>query len=298
MDKIIIEYFNEVYPEQLRKIKNPPSRLYAIGNVELLKEFGIAVVGSRKNTQYGERMCKTFVRDLVNYNINIISGLAEGIDSIAHITCLKNSGKTIAVLPSGIGNIYPAKHKELANEIIMNGGLILSEYEENIKADSEKFLERNRIVAGLAKGTLVIEGGIRSGTSVTARYTMEDENPVFCIPSSIENSKGITPNNLIKKGGHLVTEIEDILTCFPDTKFVSRIKKKVDICIEVPENLRDIYKVLDCTPKDSDEIARVLKKPISEVNYKLMLLQLEDKIVELPGKRYVRKTESLRRRYE
>ncbi len=291
MDKIIIEYFNEVYPEQLRKIKNPPSRLYAIGNVELLKEFGIAVVGSRKNTQYGERMCKTFVRDLVNYNINIISGLAEGIDSIAHITCLKNSGKTIAVLPSGIGNIYPAKHKELANEIIMNGGLILSEYEENIKADSEKFLERNRIVAGLAKGTLVIEGGIRSGTSVTARYTMEDENPVFCIPSSIENSKGITPNNLIKKGGHLVTEIEDILTCFPDTKFVSRIKKKVDICIEVPENLRDIYKVLDCTPKDSDEIARVLKKPISEVNYKLMLLQLEDKIVELSGKRYVRKTE-------
>ena len=291
MDKIIIEYFNEVYPEQLRKIKNPPSRLYAIGNVELLKEFGIAVVGSRKNTQYGERMCKTFVKELVNYNINIISGLAEGIDSIAHITCLKNSGKTIAVLPSGIGNIYPAKHKELANEIIMNGGLILSEYEENIKADSEKFLERNRIVAGLAKGTLVIEGGIRSGTSVTARYTMEDENPVFCIPSSIENSKGITPNNLIKKGGHLVTEIEDILTCFPDTKFVSRIKKKVDICIEVPENLRDIYKVLDCTPKDSDEIARVLKKPISEVNYKLMLLQLEDKIVELPGKRYVRKTE-------
>lgn len=291
MDKIIIEYFNEVYPEQLRKIKNPPSRLYAIGNVELLKEFGIAVVGSRKNTQYGERMCKTFVKDLVNYNINIISGLAEGIDSIAHITCLKNSGKTIAVLPSGIGNIYPAKHRELANEILMNGGLILSEYEENIKADSEKFLERNRIVAGLAKGTLVIEGGIRSGTSVTARYTMEDENPVFCIPSSIENSKGITPNNLIKKGGHLVTEIEDILACFPDIKFVSRIKKKVDICIEVPENLRDIYKVIDCTPKDSDEIARVLKKPISEVNYKLMLLQLEDKIVELPGKRYVRKTE-------
>lgn len=291
MDKIIIEYFNEVYPEQLRKIKNPPSRLHAIGNVELLKEFGIAVVGSRKNTQYGERMCKTFVKDLVNYNINIISGLAEGIDSIAHITCLKNSGKTIAVLPSGIGNIYPAKHRELANEILMNGGLILSEYEENIKADSEKFLERNRIVAGLAKGTLVIEGGIRSGTSVTARYTMEDENPVFCIPSSIENSKGITPNNLIKKGGHLVTEIEDILACFPDIKFVSRIKKKVDICIEVPENLRDIYKVIDCTPKDSDEIARVLKKPISEVNYKLMLLQLEDKIVELPGKRYVRKTE-------
>lgn len=284
MDKIIIEYFNEVYPEQLRKIKNPPSRLYAIGNVELLKEFGIAVVGSRKNTQYGERMCKTFVKDLVNYNINIISGLAEGIDSIAHITCLKNSGKTIAVLPSGIGNIYPAKHKELANEIIMNGGLILSEYEENIKADSEKFLERNRIVAGLAKGTLVIEGGIRSGTSVTARYTKNLNKPVFCVPSSLENSKGLGTNELIKNGSKLVTKVEDILIEYPQIKFKKKLLKEREK--QVPKELEKVYKCIKNEPANINQIVRKTKMSIQDISYKIMLLQLENLIEELPGQVY------------
>ena len=279
------------YPEQLREIKNPPSRLYAKGNIQLLKEFGIAVVGSRKNTQYGERMSKSFVKNLVNYNIAVISGLAEGIDSIAHTTCLKNSGKTIAILPSGLENIYPSKNKELANEIIKNGGLLLSEYENYVKADSNKFLERNRIVAGLARGTLVVEGGIRSGTSVTARYTLESGNPVFCIPSSIENSKGITPNELIKKGCNLITEINDILNYFPNIKFVYKEQKKSDVYIDIPENLIDVYKVITDSPKDANEISKILEKSISEVNYKLTLLQLEDKITEISGQGYIRKKE-------
>ena len=279
------------YPEQLREIKNPPSRLYTKGNIQLLKEFGIAVVGSRKNTQYGERMCKSFVKNLVNYNIAVISGLAEGIDSIAHTTCLKNSGKTIAILPSGLENIYPSKNRELANEIIKNGGLLLSEYENYVKADSNKFLERNRIVAGLARGTLVVEGGIRSGTSVTARYTLESSNPVFCIPSSIENSKGITPNELIKKGCNLITEINDILNYFPNIKFVYKEQKKSDVYIDIPENLIDVYKVITDSPKDANEISKILEKSISEVNYKLTLLQLEDKITEISGQGYIRKKE-------
>lgn len=279
------------YPEQLREIKNPPSRLYAKGNIQLLKEFGIAVVGSRKNTQYGERMCKSFVKNLVNYNIAVISGLAEGIDSIAHTTCLKNSGKTIAILPSGLENIYPSKNRELANEIIKNGGLLLSEYENYVKADSNKFLERNRIVAGLARGTLVVEGGIRSGTSVTARYTLESGNPVFCIPSSIENSKGITPNELIKKGCNLITEINDILNYFPNIKFVYKEQKKSNVYIDIPENLIDLYKVITDSPKDANEISKILEKSISEVNYKLTLLQLEDKITEISGQGYIRKKE-------
>ena len=116
--KVIIEYSSNEYPEKLRYIKNPPSRLYVEGNANLLNEIGIAVIGSRTNTQYGEKMCKIFVRKLVEYNINIISGLAVGIDGIAHKECLKNSGKTIAVLPSGLNNIYPEKHKELAQTII------------------------------------------------------------------------------------------------------------------------------------------------------------------------------------
>ena len=152
----IIEYLSEEYPERLRDIENPPTRLYVLGDYRILNEIGIAVIGSRCNTQYGKNMCKKFVKNLVEYNINIISGLALGIDGIAHKTCIKNSGKTIAVLPSGFENIYPKENTQLLKEILNNGGAIVSEYEKNIKADSKKFLERNRIVAGLSVGTLVV----------------------------------------------------------------------------------------------------------------------------------------------
>ena len=286
--KAIIEYASDLYPERLKYIKNPPSRLYLQGNPEVLNEIGIAVIGSRTNTQYGENICKKFVKNLVEYNINIISGLAVGIDSIAHKTCLKNSGKTIAVLPSGLDNIYPSKHKELAQAIIDNGGAIISEYENNIKAESKKFLERNRIVAGLGIGTLVIEGGARSGTSVTAKYTIESKKPVFCIPSSLENIKGKTTNELIQKGSNLVTDVEDILNYYPDIIFSKKEIEHKDIILDIPEDLRMIYKVINDVPLDVNEIVRKTGLSIGEVNYKTMLLQLEDKIVELPGQRFVR----------
>ena len=210
MEPVLIEYASEKYPERLRYIENPPSRLYALGNIKILNELGIAVVGSRTNTQYGERMCKRFTKNLVEYNINIISGLAYGIDSIAHETCLKNSGKTIAVLPSGLKNICRATNKNLIMPILKNNGVIISEYESSTSADSAKFLERNRIVAGLSAGTLVIEAGYRSGTRVTARFTTENERPLFFIPSSLENIKGKTTNELIQQGAKLVTCVEDI----------------------------------------------------------------------------------------
>lgn len=284
----IIEFASRAYPERLRNIKNPPSRLYVEGNIEILNEIGIAVIGSRTNTQYGEKMCKKFVKNLVEYNFNIISGLAMGIDGIAHKTCLKKGGKTIAVLPSGLNNIYPSQHRELAREIIDNGGTIISEYENNIKADSKKFLERNRIVAGLGIGTLVVEGGARSGTSVTAKYTIDAEKPVFCIPSSLENIKGKVTNELIQKGSKLVTNIEDIINYYPELKFHKREVESKDILLDIPIELRTVYKTINDIPQDVNEIANKTGISISDVNYKIMLLQLDDKIKELPGKRFVR----------
>ena len=283
-----IEYLSDSYPERLRYIENPPTRLYVDGNVDILNEIGFAVIGSRTNTQYGEKMCKTFVKNLVQYDVNIISGLAIGIDSIAHKTCLKNSGKTIAVLPSGLDNIYPSVHKELAQAIIDNGGAIVSEYENKIKADSEKFLERNRIVAGLGIGTLVVEGGARSGTSVTARFTAQNGNPVFCIPSSLENVKGKGTNELIQNGSHLVTNVEDILNYYQGLKFTKREKEPNDILLDIPTDLRTVYKTINDMPQDVNEIAHKTGLSISEVNYKTMLLQLADKIKEVPGQRFVR----------
>ena len=285
----IIEYCSELYPEKLREISNPPSRLYALGNLDIINNYGIAVVGSRTNTQYGEKMCKTFTKNLVEYDLNIISGLAIGIDSIAHKTCLKNSGKTIAVLPCGFKNIYPEVNRPLAKEILDNGGLLVSEYEQNTKADSNKFIERNRIVAGLAIGTLVVEGGARSGTGITARQTMEQGKPVFSIPSSLENAKGKTTNDLIRKGSYLVRNIKDILNVYENIEFEKREKIKKDIYLDIPQELLNVYKVINDKPQDVNEISMKTGLCVSEINYKTMLLEMENKILELPGQRFIRK---------
>ena len=286
---MIIEYCDELYPERLREIENPPSRLYAIGNIEILNQLGIAVVGSRTNTQYGEKMCKIFTKELVEYNLNIISGLAVGIDSIAHKTCLKNGGKTIAVLPCGLKNIYPKCNIPLAHEILENDGVLLSEYENDVEADSNKFRERNRIVAGLGIGTLVVEAGNRSGTSITARNTMLQGKPVFSIPSNLDNIKGKTTNDIIKNGGHLVTSVEDIINKYNNIKFKKRKVKHTNIYLDIPQELLDVYKVIDYIPKDINEISIKTGLSINEVNYKIMMLQIENKIQELPGQIFIRK---------
>lgn len=288
MQRKLIEYADTIYPEKLRELKNPPSRLYTCGNFKLLNKKGISIVGSRSNTQYGEKMCIEFTKNLTEYNLIIISGLAIGIDSIAHKTCLKYSGKTIAVLPCGLNNIYPKQNIELAKKIIKDGGLLITEYDDNIEADSKKFLERNRIVAGLGMGTLVVEGGYRSGTSVTAKITQELNKPVFCIPSSIENKKGFITNKLIKSGANLVTNVEDILNYFDNIKFKRKRKNliKKEETVIIPQELKQIYICLKNEELDINQISRKCKISIQETSYKLLLLQMEDLVEELPGQRF------------
>lgn len=294
MEPILIEYSSNEYPERLRNIENPPSRLYALGNIKILNEVGIAVIGSRTNTQYGERMCKRFTKSLVEYNINIISGLAYGIDSVAHETCLKNSGKTIAVLPSGLKNICKATNKNLIKAILENDGVIISEYENSTMAESTKFLERNRIVAGLGVGTLVVEAGYRSGTRVTARFTVENKRPLFCIPSSLENIKGKTTNELIQRGAKLVTCVEDMFQDIyknnSDIRFYKKERMKNPF-LNISPDLIKVLKEINDIPRDINYIVRKTGLSISEVNYRIMLLQLEEKIIERPGHKFVRNEE-------
>ena len=279
---------DEQYPAKLRKIKNPPECLYCNGNIELLEEPGIAIIGSRKCTEYGEKMAKKFAKELSLYGLAIISGMAEGIDSFAHIGSIEGTGNTIAVLPCGFNNIFPKKNVNLYKKILENNGLVITEYEENEEASSKKFLERNRIVSGLALGTLVVEGGYRSGTSVTAKLTKEQEKNIFCIPSSLENYKGITPNKLIKEGAFLVTEVEDIINKYPDVKTKKKHgKKRKKENISINEEYIGIYKCLNNEKVTHiNEIAKKLNLNINEVSYKLMMLELEDKIVSLPGNNY------------
>jgi len=208
-----IEIESKDYPEQLKEIYNPPLNLYVLGNKELLKQGGIAIVGTRKATDYGKKMTLQFAQDLSQNGINIISGLALGIDTCAHLGTLKanNKGKTIAVLGSGIDNIYPNQNIELARQIIQSGGCIISEYPVGVPANKLNFPQRNRIISGLSKGVLVIEAGENSGSLITADLALEQGRDVFAVPGNISSQMSIGTNNLIKQGAKLVTSYTDII---------------------------------------------------------------------------------------
>ena len=284
---ITINFNENKFPKRLSKIVNCPQKLYIKGNTKLLYSAGIAVIGTRHPSSYGKRMCKLFTRELVQYGITIISGMAQGIDTIAHKTCLENGGNTIAVLPNGFNHIYPKQNITLYNDIIDLNGLAVTEYEENEKPESNKFLERNRIVAGLAIGTLVIEAGYRSGTSVTARITREQEKPIFCVPSSLENRHGITCNQIIQEGAKLVTCVDDIIEEFEEFNFTKKNIYNTDYFID--KEFIDVYNALTYKPQHINEIAKRLNCSIKEVNYKLMMLELEEHIIKLSGNNFIRK---------
>ena len=185
----IIKIDDKEYSSSLRKIKDEPKKLFCEGNIELLNTLCFSVIGSRKLTQYGKRIEEKFVRELALRGITIVSGMAVGGDSVAHKETLEVGGNTIAVLPCGLKNIYPKENIELFHKIVDNGGLAITEYEENVEATDDKFLKRNRIVSGLSKGVLVVEAKHRSGTSVTARLAREQGRKVFALPRKIRYYK-------------------------------------------------------------------------------------------------------------
>lgn len=283
----VIELGDEFFPKSLKCIKNAPEKLYVKGNEELLNSNCIAIVGSRKNTNYGEKWCKKFVKEFVEYGLTIVSGMAMGIDSIAHKSAIRYGGKTIAVLPCGLANVYPKVNLDLYEDIILSGGCVISEYEPSIKAGSNRFLERNRIVSGLSLATVVVEAAYRSGTSVTAKIARSQGRDVFCIPGSLDNPKSVGTNNLIKEFAFLATCPEDVVNKY---NFLHKTESNQNILIEeqVSEEYRDIYRFITEVPISVDEIAKRSSLNSGEISSKLIMLELDGKIVRLPGNMYVR----------
>ncbi len=173
---------DENYPKKLRNIDNPPKQLYILGNENILNEFNLAIIGCRQYSEYGKKISKDLSFKLAKQGINIISGMARGIDSFAHMGCIVAGGKTIAVLGSGFNNIYPKENVELFKEIIKTGGVILTEYEPDTDPLGTNFPERNRIISGLSDGVIVIEAKKRSGTMITVEYALEQGKEVFAVP--------------------------------------------------------------------------------------------------------------------
>ncbi|TRY28928.1 DNA-processing protein DprA [Aliiglaciecola sp. M165] len=205
---------NENYPYLLQQISSPPFVIFGIGDRSILNSLQLAIVGSRNPTQTGKRICSELAHDVAAQGMSVTSGLALGIDACAHNAALSANGRTIAVLGSGLNNIYPKRNVSLADHIVDQGGLLISEFFVNTPPKAEHFPRRNRIVSGLSHGVLVVEAAVRSGSLITAKYALEQNREVFAVPGSALNPLSAGCHHLIKQGAKLVETYNDILEEF------------------------------------------------------------------------------------
>ncbi|ALM93886.1 DNA-processing protein DprA [Fusobacterium polymorphum] len=271
---------DDIYPQCLREISNPPLKLYYKGNLDLLKdERLIAVVGTRNPSSYGKLCCEYMVKKMTSANITIVSGFAKGIDSIAHKTSLLAGGKTIAVIASGLDIVYPASNLSLYREI-EEKGLILSEYEAGVKPFKFNFPQRNRIIAGLSKGTIVVESKDRGGSLITADLALEFNRDVYAVPGDVfsEYSKGC--NNLIRDSkAKSLSNINELLD-----DYSWKIEEK-NINNKYTQNQLLILNSLS-SEKNLDNILMETKIEQTEILAELMTLEIMGAIKSIAGGRY------------
>ena len=276
----IINKTDKNYPQKLLQIQNPSKQLYVEGNSDLLNQTSIAIVGSRKATEYGKKYAAVFAKKLAKAGISIVSGMATGIDSIAHIYSMKEEGKTIAVLGSGFDHIYPRENYYLYQKILQNGGCVITEYPPETEVDMANFPRRNRMISGLALGVLVVEARKRSGSTITAKYAIQQKKEVFCIPNKLGEKTGYSPNLLIKNGANLVTCPEDILE-FYDLEHEEKNTQTI-------EKYQDTYELIGELPISANELAKLTNQPISKTTEALCMLEIDGLIKHVPGNKYVR----------
>ncbi|MFA6005593.1 MAG: DNA-processing protein DprA [Patescibacteria group bacterium] len=241
------------YPSSLTNISDPPIGLFCKGNTSLFASSGIrlAVVGTRKPSNYGQRMTKLLVGDLAKIGVVIVSGMALGIDTVAHDTALAANGKTIAVLGCGVDIVYPYSNKKLYERILENNGLIVSEFPPGLTVLPGLFVARNRIVSGLSYGTIVIEGSNHSGSLITASYAAEQGKEIFAVPGQVGMECSEAPNILLKQGAHPVTCTQDVTDAL-GLRYNQR-KKKVEPPSLSPTE-KSIYALLESAPSTLDEL--------------------------------------------
>jgi DNA processing protein len=280
---------DESYPQLLKEIYDPPVVLFCKGILLPQDNFGLAVVGSRQLSDYGKRVTEKFAFELASCGITIVSGLARGIDSVAHISALSAQGRTIAVLGSGILKIYPPENKKLSEQIIQRGA-ILSEFYPETPPKRENFPKRNRIISGMTIGTLVTEATTNSGALITAKLALEQGREVFAVPGNINSKNSEGTNFLIKNGAKLVQKIEDILEeikpFIPSLK-ESYISLESTIKVDLNDEENAIFSLLD-KPLNLEEIVLKTGFGISRILEILLKLEINGLISRFEGK-YIRR---------
>lgn len=276
------------YPRALKEIYNPPPLLYLRGSIDALNNICLAVVGTRKFSAYGRQATEEIVYQLAERGLTIISGLALGIDALAHLACLNANGKTVAILGSGADqpSVYPSSNRYLIDKIISSQGAVISEYPVGTAPTKYTFPMRNRIISGLAKGVLVIEAPESSGALITAKYALDQNRDVFAIPGSIysHNSKGV--NNLIKQGAKLITGADDILQEFNIQVILQETKNEPAIS---QEEEKIVFNLLSKEPLHIDKIKQLSKLNINVLSSALTMLEIKGLIKDIGGKHYLKR---------
>jgi DNA processing protein len=282
---ILILYDNE-YPDILKNIPTPPFILYYKGHFPTFTK-SIGIVGTRKITSYGKTVTEALTQELVSAGFLIVSGLARGVDTIAHQTCIDNDGKTIAVLGGGINQIYPPENYKLAEQIIEKYGCIMSEFPPDYPHMPGNFPARNRIISGLSDAVLVTEAAEDSGSLITARYAAEQGKDVFAVPGPITSNLAKGPLSLIKDGAKLVTNVDDILLELGVDKRINS-ETASQLISELDPKSKQVIEYLENELKHIDEISRALKCTISEVSAILLKLEIKGLIKNLGSGNYIK----------
>jgi DNA processing protein len=261
------------YPDRLKEIYDPPAVLYVLGNLLPDDAWSITVVGTRTLTAYGREVCARLVRDLARNRVTIVSGLARGIDAVAHQTALDSGARTLAVMACGLDMVYPPGHASLARRIAENGA-VMSDYPIGTRPRSEYFPRRNRILAGLTLGTLVIEAGEQSGALITAKFANDEGREVMAVPGSILSPQSKGSNRLVQDGAKAVLDVEDILE-------EDNVRPPVQRQLEMP-GLADLspeeallMKHLSAEPLHVDDLRRAAGLTIAEVTSTLAVMELK-----------------------
>jgi len=290
----IIAWYDPEYPRLLKEISHPPFLIYIKGDLPALGGPGsapmISVIGSRKFTAYGAQVATSFAKDLARAGITVVSGMALGVDAIAHRGALSGGGKTIAVLGNSLDdkNIYPKNNFNLAREIMENGALI-SDYPIETQASEFTFPARNRIIAGLSLGTLIIEAGEKSGTLITAQLALDSNREVYAVPGSIFSAQSTGTNDLIKKGAKMITSVRDILEELDLGENESASWRTAERIIKKPDTKEEeiILKFLSADPLHIDNIAKITKLNPSSVSSTLAMLEIKGWIKNIGGQNYI-----------
>ncbi len=291
------------YPTLLREIDDPPPVLYVKGDWQAcFEQPGVGVIGSRKCSTYGENASEMLSRDLASRGITVVSGLARGIDSAAHRGAIRGQGRTVAVMGTGIDNIYPRENNSLVREILESGGCLVTQFPLGTPPLKDNFPYRNRIISGLSLGVLIIEANERSGSLITARLAMEQNREVMAVPGNITSGNSFGTNYLIKTGAKLVQQWQDVVAELPSEISAAILPPKLEkaetakrqtelIPADMSENERKIWELL--AADDATHIDILLESTglsFGDLNNALVSLDIRDLIRVLPGKNYARRS--------